>query len=228
MWSGRPRGRRPAGPRGRARASAARRAAPGSGARRRATRAAARALRRGRTRARRRTSSSRASRWSSSRQRMSSRNGSYANSSSGRPRQRSSASRRSRARSAGSGRPPPAELLEPAQVERAAVSTLEDIAGRLRPSRSGPSARRSATIEFWSEVAAVFGALSPQIDVDQRLGRDDLAPAQQKQREDGALARPAEGDRRAVIAVDLERAEDSKGWHVPVVTRLAATTATRR
>ena len=86
-----------------------------------------------------------------------------------------------------------AQPLEPPQVEVVAVRRRGRSPERGVRTRSRPSALRSATIEFWRDVVAVFGGLSPQIDVDEVVGRDDVTRAQQQEREHGALPRRRRG-----------------------------------
>ena len=197
---GRRRARLPAGRRGRGRGSAGRGAARGADVRRRAPRARPRGRRaalRPDPRSIRRLEGGEPR--SSSRAASRRANGSYARSASAGP-----APERERL----SERPPP---IRPARGARSARRRAR--AGSMRTRypgacvtiRSAPNALRSAWTWTWSAFCALAGGDSPQIAVDQPVGRDRHVGLQQEQRKQRARPRAAEGDGQSVVADHLQR-----------------------
>ena len=109
------------------------------------------------------------------------------------------------------------QALEPHEVEssRARSELVARRAGAT--SVSGPSARRSWETKFWSDALALAGGPLPQV-VDQAVGGDDLALAQEEPREQRAVLLPRQLD-HTVALPDLERAEDAE-LHLPLVPPL--------
>ena len=161
-------------------------------------------------------SSSAASRSSSSRSTSSRANGSNSRSASGRPCHRPSAARNDSAAAAGSPgcerlAPVVDELLEVLEVELARLDA-QQVTGRPRGEarlvvrRRGEHLAQPRDVVAQRVVGGVDALLREQLG-DQPVARDDAVRAQQQQREQRALLRPAERKRRAVYP-NRERAED--------------------